>query len=165
MEFKDIFTDLRKKAGLSQSETAEKLFVTRQAVSRWERGETVPGIETLQAISKLFSVSINTLLGYPTDLACQSCGMPITPEQMGRHKDGSLNEHYCKRCWDGGDFCAPDCTMEEMVEFCLPYMPFGDPESNRAFLMNLLPTLDRWKTAGAPLAEPVRQQNANAGAP
>ena len=65
MKFKDIFTDLRKKAGLSQNDIAEKLFVTRQAVSRWEQGDTVPEIETLQAISKLFNVTINDLLGYP----------------------------------------------------------------------------------------------------
>ena len=145
MRFNEVFTDLRKKAGLSQNEIAEKLFATRQAVSRWERGETVPEIETLKAISDLFSVSINALLGYQTDLACQSCGMPITVEQMGRDKDGSINEHYCKWCWDGGSFCAPDCTMEEMIEWCLPHMPFGDPSSNRAFMEDLLPTLDRWK--------------------
>lgn len=144
MEFQKTFTDLRKKAGLSQSDIAEKLFVTRQAVSRWERGETVPEIETLKAISDLFSVSINTLLGYQTDLVCQSCGMPITPEQMGREKDGALNEHYCKWCWDNGDYLA-DCTMEEMIECCLPHMPFGDEASNRQFLGGLLPTLDRWK--------------------
>jgi len=145
MPFKDNFTDLRKKAGLSQNDVAEKLFVTRQAVSRWERGETVPEIETLQGLSKLFGVSINDLLGYPTDLACQSCGMPITVEEMGREKNGTPNEHYCKWCWDNGDFLR-DCTMEEMIEWCLPYMPFGDPESNREFLGKLLPTLDRWKT-------------------
>lgn len=144
MNFKDNFTALRKKAGLSQNEIAEKLFVTRQAVSRWEQGDTVPEIETLQAISTLFGVTINDLLGYPTNLACQSCGMPISPEQMGRHKDGTLNEHYCRWCWDGGAF-SKDCSMEEMVEWCLPHMPFGDPESNRKFLTDLLPTLDRWK--------------------
>ena len=49
VEFKDVFTDLRKKAELSQNEVAEKVFVTRQAVSRWERGETVPATETLLA--------------------------------------------------------------------------------------------------------------------
>lgn len=38
MNFKDNFTDLRKQAGLSQNDIAEKLFVTRQAVSRWEQG-------------------------------------------------------------------------------------------------------------------------------
>ena len=47
VEFKDVFTDLRKKAELSQNEVAEKVFVTRQAVSRWERGETVPETETM----------------------------------------------------------------------------------------------------------------------
>ena len=148
MNFKDNFTALRKQAGLSQSEIAGKLFVTRQAVSRWEQGDTVPEIETLQASSQLFGVTINDLLGYPTDLACQSCGMPVVPEQMGRHEDGTLNEHYCKWCWDNGAFTR-DCTMEEMIEWCLPYMPFGTPESNRAFLTDLLPTLDRWKNQQA----------------
>ncbi|MCI9577817.1 MAG: helix-turn-helix domain-containing protein [Oscillibacter sp.] len=143
MNFKDHFTALRKKAGLSQSEIAEKLFVTRQAVSRWEQGGTVPEIETLQAISKLFNVTINGLLGYPTDLRCQSCGMPLTPEQMGRNPDGTLSRHYCKWCWDNGDFLR-DCTLEEMVEQCLPHMP-GDPEANRTYMAELLPTLDRWK--------------------
>ena len=145
MEFKEVCADLRKKAGFSQNDLAEKVHVTRQAVSRWECGETVPEIGTLKALSDLFCVSINTLLGYPTDLACQSCGMPITAEQMGRERDGTLNPNYCKWCWDNGDFCA-DCTMEEMVDFCLPHMPFGDEASNRKFLMDLLPTLDRWKS-------------------
>ena len=118
-------------------------------MSRWERGETIPEVETLRAASRLFGVSINALLGYPTDLQCQSCGMPITPEQMGREKDGTVNESYCKWCWDGGDFLA-GCTMEEMVEYCLPYMPFGTPESNRRFLMDLLPSLERWKGPAEP---------------
>ena len=68
MEFKDVFMDLRKKAELSQNEVAEKVFVTRQAVSRWERGETVPEAETLLALSRLFRVSVNTLLGSPRTL-------------------------------------------------------------------------------------------------
>ena len=40
--------------------------------------------------------------------------------------------------------------MEEMVEYCLPYMPFGTPESNRRFLMDLLPSLERWKGPAEP---------------
>ena len=63
METKDIILDLRTKKRLSQEELAEKVFVTRQAVSRWENGETIPNIETLKLLSKFFDVSINTLLG------------------------------------------------------------------------------------------------------
>ena len=48
MEFQEVFAQLRQRTGLSQSEVAERLFVTRQAVSRWERGETIPEVETLQ---------------------------------------------------------------------------------------------------------------------
>jgi len=47
METKEIILDLRTRNGLSQDELAEKIFVTRQAVSRWENGETVPGIEKI----------------------------------------------------------------------------------------------------------------------
>ena len=70
METKDIILQLRTKKGFSQEELAEKVFVTRQAVSRWENGETVPNTETLKLLSKLFDVSINTLLGSPRQLVC-----------------------------------------------------------------------------------------------
>ena len=61
METKDVIVELRKKNGLSQDELAEKVLVTRQAVSRWETGETIPNTETLKLLSKLFNVTINTL--------------------------------------------------------------------------------------------------------
>ena len=63
MEVKDIIYGLRVKKGLSQDALARKVMVTRQAVSRWENGETVPNTETLKLLSKEFDVSINTLLG------------------------------------------------------------------------------------------------------
>ena len=75
METKDIIVELRTKKGLSQEALAEKVFVTRQAVSRWENGETVPNTETLKLLSKLFDVSINTLLGSPRQLICQISGL------------------------------------------------------------------------------------------
>ncbi|MDE7209022.1 MAG: helix-turn-helix domain-containing protein, partial [Clostridia bacterium] len=77
METKNIISELRSKKGFSQDELAEKVFVTRQAVSRWENGETVPNTETLKLLSKVFDVSINTLLGSPRQLICQCCGMPL----------------------------------------------------------------------------------------
>ena len=46
--------EYRKKSGLSQEELAERLFVTRQAISKWENGTSVPSIDTLCEISKMF---------------------------------------------------------------------------------------------------------------
>ena len=62
MNTKDVIYELRTRNGMSQDELAEKIFVTRQAVSRWENGDTVPNTETLKLLSNLFNVSINTLL-------------------------------------------------------------------------------------------------------
>ena len=68
MTTKDVIYELRTKNGLSQDDLAEKVFVTRQAVSRWETGETVPNTETLKLLSREYDVSINTLLGSPRQL-------------------------------------------------------------------------------------------------
>ena len=58
MQTKDILLQLRTDKGLSQEALAEQVFVTRQAVSRWETGETTPNTQTLQLLSKLYGVSI-----------------------------------------------------------------------------------------------------------
>ena len=90
METKNIILKLRMQKGLSQDELAEKIMVTRQAVSRWENGETVPNTETLKLLSKLI---------------CQCCGMPIEDDSiLGRDKDGTLNEEYCKWCYADGTY-------------------------------------------------------------
>ena len=114
MDCKDILIKLRENKGLSQQELADKLFVTRQAVSRWERGEVLPSSDMLRRLSELFDVSINTLLGSPRQLICQSCGMPLEDGICGHDADGAVNEDYCKWCYDGGQFLQ-DCTMEEMA--------------------------------------------------
>ena len=59
MEIKDILKSLREKKGLTQDQLAERVMVTRQAVSRWENGETQPGTDTLKLLSGELSV------GYP----------------------------------------------------------------------------------------------------
>lgn len=50
MDSKDVIFELRTKKGLSQDELAREICVTRQAVSRWENGETVPNTETLKLL-------------------------------------------------------------------------------------------------------------------
>ena len=95
MDTKQVILELRTQKGMSQDELAEKVFVSRQAVSRWENGETVPNTETLKLLSKVFDVSINTLLGSPRKLICQCCGMPLEDDDIiGHNHDGSFNEDY-----------------------------------------------------------------------
>lgn len=94
MDTKDVIFELRTKNGFSQDELAKKLFVTRQAVSRWETGETVPGTETLKLLSRLFDVSINTLLGSPRTPICQCCGMPLDDTTISREPDHTSNESW-----------------------------------------------------------------------
>ena len=145
MDTKDVIFELRTKNGLSQDELAEKVFVTRQAVSRWENGETVPNTETLKLLSRLFDVSINTLLGSPQKLFCQCCGMPLEDEIIGKDKDGTPNEAYCKWCYADGTYTYSD--MDELIDVCIPHMvneSFSE-EQARAYLKQVLPTLDYWK--------------------
>ena len=145
MTAKDVIRDLRIKNGLSQEELAEKIFVTRQAVSRWETGETVPNTETLKQLSRLFRVSINTLLGAPRQLICQCCGMPMDDAILGHDKDGALNEDYCQWCYADGTYTYD--SMDELIEVCVPHMQEEGftPEQARAIMRQTLPSLDYWK--------------------
>ncbi|MBQ7309625.1 MAG: helix-turn-helix domain-containing protein [Clostridia bacterium] len=145
METKDIIFELRTKRGLSQEELAEKIFVTRQAVSRWETGETTPNTETLKLLSKLFDVSINTLLGSPQKLICQCCGMPLDDGNISRETDGFFNEEYCKWCYAEGEYTYEN--MDDLVEFCADHMANEQftPDQVRAYMRDMLPKLNYWK--------------------
>ncbi len=145
METKDIILKLRTENGLSQEELAEKVFVTRQAVSRWETGETVPNTETLKLLSKLFDVSINTLLGSPRQLICQCCGMPLEDSIISKEKNGIFNEEYCKWCYADGNYMYSD--MDDLIDVCVKNMA-GEEHSEeevRSYLKATLPKLDYWK--------------------
>ena len=145
MNTKDVLFGLRTREGLSQDELAEKVFVTRQAVSRWENGETIPNTETLKRLSNIFNVSINTLLGSPRRLVCQCCGMPLEDAVIGRNEDGTLNEEYCQWCYADGTFTYHD--MDDLIDVCAGHMAkdgFSE-EQARSYLKQMLPTLDYWK--------------------
>ena len=145
MNDQNVFYQLRTKSGLSQDELAEKVFVTRQAVSRWENGETVPNTETLKLLSKLFRVSINTLLGSPHQLICQCCGMPLDDAIIGRDKDGTPNEQYCQWCYADGTYTYSN--MDDLINVCVGHMVnenFTEDQA-RAYLKQTLPKLDYWK--------------------
>ena len=62
MEFNEKLQELRKQKGLTQEELAEKLYVSRTAISKWESGRGYPNIESLKAIAKFFSSTVDELL-------------------------------------------------------------------------------------------------------
>ena len=146
METKQIIYELRTKSGMSQDELADKIMVTRQAVSRWENGETIPNTETLKLLSKEFDVSINTLLGQPRKLICQCCGMPLEDDAIiGHNSDGTLNEDYCKWCYADGTYTYSD--MDELIDVCVKNMVndhFSEAQA-RAYMNDILPKLNYWK--------------------
>ena len=145
METKYVILELRTKHGLSQDELAEKIYVTRQAVSRWENGETVPNTDTLKLLSKLFDVSINTLLGSPRKLICQCCGMPLDDSTTSKEIDGTFNEEYCKWCYADGMYTYSN--MDDLIDVAVKHMVTDEfpEEQAREYMKDLLPKLDYWK--------------------
>ena len=147
METRDIIKKLREKNGLTQEQMAERLMISRQAISRWENGETQPDTESLKLLSKEFNVSINTLLGTPRQLICQCCGMPLNEDSLiSREKDGSYNEDYCKWCYADGKFVYQ--SKESLVDYLVSHMPNPDKlkdEDRRIQFDVYLSQLKHWK--------------------
>lgn len=81
---------------------------------------------------------------------CQSCGMPMGDDDRyyGTNEDRSKNEDYCKYCFIRGRFTS-DCTMDEMINICIPHMVEAHPEMKeeeaREMMKNFFPHLKRWK--------------------
>jgi transcriptional regulator with XRE-family HTH domain len=147
MEMRDILKNLRENNNLTQDQLAERVMVTRQAVSRWETGETQPNTDTLKLLSKEFDVSINTLLGSPRQLVCQCCGMPLNDDGMiSKETDGSFNEDYCKWCYTEGGFTY--ATKDSLLDYLVGHMPNPEntPEAERRSQFDgYLSQLKHWK--------------------
>lgn len=145
MKTSEILKDLRMKNNLTQDELAEKLNISRQAISKWENEQGDPNIESLKLLSKTFDVSINTLLGSPRELICQCCGMPISDdEQLSRELDNSFNEEYCKWCYTNGDFAYD--SKDKLLDFLLENMkvPNMDNSELKTYLDEKLSRLKYW---------------------
>ena len=146
METKDVILELRTKKGVSQDELAKTVYDTRQAVSRWENGETIPNTETLKLLSGFFDVSINTLLGSPRQLICQCCGMPLDDSTISKEPDGTFNEEYCKWCYTDGKFTYDN--IDDLIAFCVVHMSNENwsAEQVRGYMADMLPKLNHWKS-------------------
>lgn len=78
---------------------------------------------------------------------CQSCGMPIKKDSLkGSNSDGSLSQTYCHLCYQNGEFCGKDCTIEEMQQLAIKGMQQkGFPKFIAKIFASRIPKLDRWK--------------------
>lgn len=85
MELKNIvaknLVDLRKNAGFTQIEIAEKLNYSDKAVSKWERGESLPDVETIKKLADLYGVSVDALLREQKDITKRIYKYALTPSQ------------------------------------------------------------------------------------
>ncbi|MCL2630319.1 MAG: helix-turn-helix domain-containing protein [Firmicutes bacterium] len=152
MELSLKIAEIRKAIGLTQDELAEKLFVTRQAVSRWERGETTPSLETLKALADLYKIDANALLGTKQRF-CQSCGMPLMNlSDLGANADNGANFEYCHYCIEGGEF-KDSFSIDEMAEHNLNWLKEWNEANGTSFtkdearplIREFLSALKRWK--------------------
>ena len=152
MPMKETIAAIRKEAGITQEEMARRLYVTRQAVSRWETGETMPGIDMVKLICVTFGVPLERFFDMPMSYYCQCCSMPIPDEEMrGTETDGSRSADFCKYCYDHGDFTAKGMTMDEFIEATAPMeaKALGVSLDEAVSLMaTLLPHLKRWREVG-----------------
>ena len=92
MELSKKVKALRKKQGLSQLELAEKIFVSRQAISGWEAGTSRPSTENLQCLSKLYAVPLEVLLDDKQELEFggDKQSEPVIPQKQRKKKCVSI---------------------------------------------------------------------------
>ncbi len=153
MDIGKTITKIREQNNLSQDDMANNLFVSRQAVSRWENGLTSPSIDTLKLISQKYNISANELLGLMDKPICQSCGMNLNAfEDFGTNADNGISTDYCTYCYQKGKF-SHERTIDEMIESNLKFLDEYNketgctftPEQARVELKEHLSALKRWK--------------------
>ncbi|MCM3240114.1 effector binding domain-containing protein [Heyndrickxia oleronia] len=87
---------------------------------------------------------------------CQSCGMPMKESSVfGTELTGEKNKEFCLYCYENGEFKQPNMTMEEMIQFCIPFMVEEGIKENEALtiLQKSMPYLKRWRKS-EPISEP-----------
>jgi transcriptional regulator with XRE-family HTH domain len=116
MEIGEKIKELRKQKGWTQEELAEKLFVSRTAVSKWESGKGTPNIDSLKDISAIFAVSIDELLSGEELISIAKMDNQINLRQLVGVIFGVL----------------------DLVVFSFMFLPFfGQPDGDRIRAVNL----------------------------
>ena len=141
--------EIRSEKGVTQEQMAKDLHVTRQAISRWETGETSPGVDMIKLICVTYGIPLERFFDMPKEYFCQCCSMPLAdPSLRGTEADGSASAEYCKWCYQQGEYTAKDVDMDEFIEATaqLEADALGISREEAVSLMaTLLPHLGRWK--------------------
>ena len=97
IEIANRLAKLRKEKGYSQEELAEKLGLSRQAVSKWERAESSPDTDNLICLAKLYNVSLDELLRTEEDI--ESIKESVKEKEIKEKKDVKIYSYFylCKR--------------------------------------------------------------------
>lgn len=136
---------------MTQEQLAESVAVTRQAVSRWENGDTLPDIHMVATLAELFEISTDELLGANSHV-CQSCGTILMDDRdRGSEENGEKSPLFCSHCRYEGEFTA-DETMEslarrntdQLVSFLKAIHHPVYPDLILKSYLDFLPTLQRW---------------------
>ncbi len=150
MKIGEAITNARKRAGLTQEQLAAKVYVTRQAVSRWENGDSEPSIDMRKLLASVLDVPAAELFDLPDSPACQCCGTPFDVPNMplGTNADGTENPDYCGWCYQNGKFTS--AGLDEIIERNVPFLMEATgytAEEAVSFMGAVLPTLKRWRSA------------------
>ena len=138
---------LRHERGMTQEQLAAKVYVTRQAVSRWETGEGEPGIDMRKLLAGALDVPVVELLDLPDEPRCQCCGAPFSVPDMpyGTDAQGNENTSYCRWCYEDGSFTSSG--LDDLIERNVPYLCAATGYTRDeavSYMGALLPTLGRW---------------------
>ncbi|WP_288071554.1 zinc ribbon domain-containing protein [Adlercreutzia caecimuris] len=148
MPFKETLVETREQRGMTQQELASKLYVTRQAISRWENGETEPSVDMRKLIATVLDIPAIRLFDIDTTQLCQCCGTPFTVPNMprGTEADGAENPDYCQWCYDSGQFVYQ--SEDELIEKTTPFLMEATGMSQDeavSFMGVIVPHLKHWQ--------------------
>lgn len=148
-----VIAQARIENGMTQEELSRKLYVTRQAVSRWENDESSPSVDMIKLLAITLDIPITRLLEMPEEPMCQSCGMTLTnAEAHGSNHDGSPSAQYCKWCYQNGTYTKPTRSLEEQIEVSAKGLVDAlgySLQDARSLMGVILPTLKRWEAVKA----------------
>ena len=128
MTFSEKISALRKQKGWSQEELAEKLMVTRQAVSKWESAQSMPDLDKLVQLSEALGVSTDYLL---KDEQAQSAPVPATAEQTVKPRH--VTQEEARRYLQLQTAAIPKTTLGVALCVCSPIALIGLPVLRSTF--------------------------------